>query len=311
MSRRGIVAALVLLFWIAGISALAHRELFQGQSERLARAGRLLDPGAEFYAVMRHGQHVGFASSTADTVPGEIVLSDLVVTELPVGRTMRRREVRTTVRLTREMALAGFTRRIGSDTDAFVITGTVHGDSALAIETRVGSEAPRPLQTVPLPGPVLLPAEVPYAIALGSTPKMGQSYRFTVFDPVHLKLGEATVRIVAESLFVVTDSAAFDSTAGHWIPAHDTTVHAWRIEEPGGGMLDAWIDHSGRVVDAERPGEFSVHRMAYELAFENWRTASKRKRSTAIHDTRTNTLVLAPSHRHAAPDPHVSTPSRP
>ncbi|HEX6967065.1 MAG TPA: hypothetical protein VF166_14850 [Gemmatimonadaceae bacterium] len=302
MSRRGILAAVVLLLWVAGIAALAHRELFQGQAERLALAGRLLDPDAEFYAVMRHGQQVGFASSTADTVPGGIVLTDLSVTELPVGHVVRRQDVHTTIRLTRTMALTEFTRRYGMDTNALVVHGVVQGDSAITIETRVGSRRPH-RQTVRITTPVLLPTEVPYAIALGSTPKLGQSYRFTVFDPVRFKLGEATVRVAAESLFVVSDSAAFDSTAGRWVSAHDTTVHAWRIEEPGGGMLDAsWIDNSGRLVNTERPGGLAMHRMAYELAFENWKTESRRQQQHAVESARPGRPL-----RTAAP-PARSTP---
>lgn len=313
MSRRGVVAGVVLLLWIAGVAALAHRELFQGQTERLAQAGRLLQPDAQFYTVVGRGDTIGFASTTTDTISGGITLSELMVTEVPRGRGLRRRQIQMNVRLTRAMALTGFTRRLGSETDTpLVVIGTVLGDTALTVETRVGTNAPY-TKTIPITTPVLLPAEVPYAIALGSTPKMGKSYRFTVLDPVRLKLGEATIRVVAESLFVLSDSAEFDSTAGRWVSVHDTTVRAWRIEEPGAGTLDAWIDHSGRIVDTERPGPLALHRTAYEIAFENWKAASRRKRSAAPPVERLGRPLRAgetraPTSRHA-PSLHANTPT--
>ena len=283
LSRRGVAAGVVLLLWLAGFSILAARELFQGKMQELAQAGRLIEPGGDFYTVTRAGKQIGFMSATADTFPYGIALSQLLVTEHKVGRALRRREVRTTVRLTHAMQLLGFTRQFGVDTAALVVAGEVHGDSSITITTRAGSSAPR-VRTVRITTPLLLPMEVPLVIALGSTPKIGQSYHYTVFDPVRLALGDATLRVVAESLFVLSDSATFDSTGGRWVAAHDTTVRAWRIEEPSGNSsLDAWIDASGHLVETRRSGSLTLHRTAYELAFQNWSEASKRQRRTLMN----------------------------
>jgi hypothetical protein len=42
-------------------------------------------------------------------------------------------------------------------------------------------------------------------------------------------------------------------------------------------VLAAWVDAQGRVVESTQPGNLRLSRMAYELAFENWRTQSRRR----------------------------------
>src|SRR6266700_1911102 len=81
-----------------------------------------------------------------------------------------------------------------------------------------------------------------------------------------------TVKVAAESTFVVADSAAYDSTAMAWVPAHFDTVRAFGIEEETGGVRGrAWIDAQGHVVRAESPAGFTLERSAFEIAYQNFR----------------------------------------
>jgi hypothetical protein len=64
------------------------------------------------------------------------------------------------------------------------------------------------------------------------------------------------------------------------VSALTDTVRAWRVEpEEAGGGFTGWVDAQGRVVQSSQPGGITLRRMAYEIAFENWRIA--RDRATA------------------------------
>ena len=67
MIRRGSVAAVILIAWLAGLGVLARRELFRTDADRLRDAGARVDPGTAYYRVMQAGTQIGFASSRIDT----------------------------------------------------------------------------------------------------------------------------------------------------------------------------------------------------------------------------------------------------
>jgi hypothetical protein len=105
-------------------------------------------------------------------------------------------------------------------------------------------------------------------------PRPGSETQLASIDPATGQSGTASLRIAAESLFVVVDSAVADSS-GRWFAVHRDTVRAWRMLSDGvGPALDAWIDAQGLVVEARRPDGLILRRTAFELAFENWRRAA-------------------------------------
>jgi hypothetical protein len=130
-----------------------------------------------------------------------------------------------------------------------------------------------------VPGPMLLPTLVPLAVALGDTPRVGRSYTLPIFNPATTAPGPVRFTIRAESLFTLVDSVSLDSVRGEWVSAHTDTVRAWRVEPSaasGIGDFSGWVDGAGRVVEREGPRAMTIRRMAYEIAFENWRIARDR-----------------------------------
>jgi hypothetical protein len=98
-------------------------------------------------------------------------------------------------------------------------------------------------------------------------------------DPSSGKTSATQVRLAAESLFVVPDSAAYDAQAAKWRSVHNDSVRAWRLDGIDGTI---WVDALGRTVRHERPDGTTLQRTAYELAFENWRATSRlSKKSSA------------------------------
>jgi len=282
-ARRGLTrtaaAVAILVAWGAGLALLVRREFFVPRTQRLAEAALRISPGATFFTVEQGGRQIGFASSTIDTLTTGIDVVDYFVADLPIAGTMRRASARSVVRLSRGLALRTFDVQVQSEGAPIRVSGRAEGDTAAVVALASGGATPDS-QRIAVRGPILLPTLVPLAVALGETPKVGKQYVLPTFDPTTMAAGSVRLRIRAESLFTLVDSAAFDTTRREWVSALTDTVRAWRVapEEASGGF-SGWVDAQGRVVESTQPGGITLRRMAYEIAFENWRIA--RDRATA------------------------------
>jgi transglutaminase-like putative cysteine protease len=264
VSQRAVVATTVLGAWVAGLALLFARELNPSQAARLADVSLRIVPITTFYMVEDSGAHIGFASIAIDTVPHSLQITEYLLTE-PEGGS--RHSDQLMVRLSRGLALKEFesTQARGQDTSR--ITGRVV-DSTLILATTRGE----PPATIP----VALPA---FAGVIGATvsilldqPRVGATSSVRTIDPVTGRTAAHAMRIVAESLFVVTDSAVADSS-GRWFAVHRDTVRAWRVVANAAPAFDAWVDAQGLVVESRLPNGLRLKRTAFELAFENWRLA--------------------------------------
>jgi hypothetical protein len=270
MTRRGVVATTVLVAWVAGLAIFITRERRNAPAQRLAEAARRVSPGVAYYRVEKDGRQIGFASSTIDTTRGGLAINDYLSADLPVGGSEHRATATSDVRLSRTLALTEFRLSFEADSAPIAVSGRSLGDSALQVVI-AHDETAADTQRVRLSGPVILPTIVPIAIALGETPKVGRTYTLSSFDPVAMAPKPLTVRVEAESSFAVPDSARFDDGRRRWTVARRDSVHAWRIATDGPSAVRAWVDEQGRVVEMQHALGFSLHRTAYEIAFENWR----------------------------------------
>ena len=270
MTRRGVVAIVILVAWAAGMGMLVRRELFKGSGQRLAELALRISPETFYYVVEQGGKQIGFASSAIDTTATGILVKDAFAADLAIGGGVHRTTAQSEVRLTRGMALQGFTVQLAADSQPITVIGKTDGDSAIDYTLTTGSGAPE-AQRLRVKGPVLLPTLVPLAIALGETPKVGKRFVIPLFDPTEMGTKEITVSVRAESLFVIPDSAALDSASGRWRVVHRDTVRAWQIGSEDSRYLSGWIDERGRLVESQQAGGLILRRTAFEVAFENWR----------------------------------------
>ena len=292
-SRRGAIAIAVLTLWVIGLAFLARREMFRPHAESLAAAALRVNPGAVFFSVTRAGEQIGFASSTIDTTPQQIIATDYLVADLPIGGVENRAEARSVVSLSRGMRVDSFTVSLETDSVPFEARGHLLGDSVLRLS--VGDTLKPDSSRVRLSGPILLPTLLPLAVMLGEPPKIGAKTTFSVFDPVEQSPKPVLVEIIAESLFVVSDSAKLDTASARWTVAHDDTVRAWRLQTSGTQPFTGWVDEQGRLVQADLPGGLSVERHAYEIAFENWKLDARARggRVTADRDILETTAIAS------------------
>jgi hypothetical protein len=268
--RRALTALAILVAWIGGLGLLVRREYFRPHIERLAEAALRVTPGAVFFAVMQGDKQVGFASSTLDTATAMIEQRDYLVADIPVGGKPHRVEARTNVTLSRTLRLKTFEVALEADEGPMKVRGQVVGDTLLQFTVAAGTGAAPDTQRLKLGGPILLPTLVPLAVALEEKPRVGKTYVLPVFDATSLAPKDVRLNIRAESLFVVNDSSAFDSTTGRWHGVLPDTIRAWEIVPQSGSGIGGWVDEQGRVVASSQLG-FRLVRMPYEVAFENWR----------------------------------------
>jgi transglutaminase-like putative cysteine protease len=272
VNQRGLLAGVVLVAWGAGLAAFVRREVGKSNIERLVEASLRVSPGATYLAVEREGQHVGFSSTTVDTVPTGLQVTDYFVADLPGASGSRRVTAQAVSRLTRALLLREFTIVYEADSTRMLVEGRAIGDSILEVSVTRGDDGPDTSRTR-LTAPVFLPSLLPAAALLGDEPEVGRSHVFDLYDPLSQKAGSIELRIAAESVFVRPDSAALDAGSKRWVGVHADTIHAWRLTSRDSGRFDAWVDDLGRPVQVHVASGLTLRRTAYELAFENWRGA--------------------------------------
>ncbi len=271
------VATSVLAAWAVGLGLLFAREMNPSAAARLADVALRVVPITTYYVVEDprvedEGRHIGFASIAIDTVPHSLQVTEYLVTEPTAGA---RRTEQLTVRLSRGLSLREFesTRTLGADTTR--VRGQVI-DSALVFSATTSESTP-----------ITLPA---FTGVIGATvtllldePRVGATSTLRSIDPATGRSSARAIRIDAESLFVVVDSAVADSS-GRWFAVHKDTVRAWRLVATDTPALDAWIDAQGLVVESRLPNGLLLRRTAFELAFENWRHAHPNRAVSARSD---------------------------
>ncbi len=291
MSRRAMLGAGVVIAWVVGIVLLVRREYFRPQTERLAEAAARITPGAVYYAVMQGDRQIGFASSTIDTAQAELTVADYLVADIPVGGKPRRASARTNVTLSRALKLKKFDLALDTEGSPLHATGNVEGDTILVITIGSGKDSGS-TQRVPIPGSVLLPTIVPLALALGEQPRVGKQYTLPVLDPVSMTAHDIGFAVRAESSFIVNDSARFDPAKRVWHGIQPDTIHAWQIGNGATQPFAGWVDEQGRIVETSELG-FTLKRIPYEVAFENWRNDSTHLAVSADRDILETTAIAA------------------
>lgn len=242
-----------------------RREYFQPELAQIAEAALSLAPGVNFYTLRMGDRAVGLATSRLDTVPDGFVLEDILSLELPALGETGTAVVRTRVSLSPSLVMTAFSFALDSEVGRYEAIGSVEGDTLLHVELVTGGS--RQSITHRLSQPPIFAAVLPIRVAIGEGLKVGDRFRFPVFDPSSLSTRTVEVRVVEHDTLLVPDSAALDPETGRWAPAHYDSVPSWRMVEYYGGVrVESWVDEDGRIMRASSPLGFSMEKTEYELA---------------------------------------------
>jgi hypothetical protein len=218
------------------------------------------------------GRQVGIAATTIDTLAEGLSIDDRLTLDVPAenGKRSRRLLNRTTALLSRNLHVRSWRTTLVDDTRRSALSGTIEGDSALVLVIASGTAAET--LSVRLDRPLILPLVLPFRLQYAGNLRAGGTFESSTFDPVALRFRTDRVRIGPDSLFVLPDSAVFDSAANRWVAAHADTVRAWRLDGDEGGIpVRRWIDGQGLVVYASTPFGFTIERSAFEIVSANYR----------------------------------------
>ncbi|MBP7550762.1 MAG: transglutaminase domain-containing protein [Gemmatimonadaceae bacterium] len=263
-------AVLILGAWLVGVGLLVRREFFRESAAILAEAALRLGPSTSFYLVEQDGRQIGYASTTIDTSLTQFEVTDFFTADLPVAGQEFRASARSVITLSRSLVLQTFDVSIESAVAPMSIVGRAEGDTGVAFVMNVPGQ-PADTQRLAVRGPILLPTMIPAVAVLVRDPEVGKTVTIASFDPATMAAKDLTLRFAAESLFTLVDSAKFDSTSMRFVSALTDTVRAWKLEPTDGAGFSGWVDAQGRVVESTQPGGIVLKRIAYEIAFENWR----------------------------------------
>jgi hypothetical protein len=274
MSRRTVAAGIIFL-WVIALGLYWRRTTHRTPEQMLAEVAARVAPETYYYIVEQGGRQVGAASSAIDTSRTRLIVTDFVRGSIQVGKDSLRLQARSQARFTRGLLLRDFIVQAEGDLSPFEMRGIIEDGAARTLKLTTIPRGGRALDTeFPLIGPLFVPTSAPLPLMLSERPRIGREMKSAIFDPIGRTTRDVTLRIEADTVFTVTDSATLDSAAGMWVQAHTDTVRAWRI---GGDapVLIAWVDAAGRIVQASEPGGISIRRTAFEIAFENLRRARK------------------------------------
>lgn len=298
MSRRRL-AGVILGTWAVTLGWLVQRHYFRSTGARLAEAALAIPPGSMYYRVTLDGAPFAFASTTIDTLADSIRVDDVLVQDVAALGRLTRTTARSTAIVGRTLRLRSLTVAVDGADQRFDAQGDVSGDSVLRLTLIAHGDSD--LARVRVDRAPVVPSLLALRLAFGGALKVGNRYGVRLFDPITLTERDVAVRVAAETTLVVSDSAAFDSTANVWVPVLWDTVPSFRLDtEPGGGER-IWIDAQGQVVRVEHATGALVERAAFELAYENFRhrdTAAIARASAAVRPgavvTRTALAAGAP-----------------
>jgi transglutaminase-like putative cysteine protease len=126
---------------------------------------------------------------------------------------------------------------------------------------------------VPMMGGVVLDAGIALRLAAAGRLVVGAEVTVPTFDPSSLDTRNTTIRVTAMDTLIVPDSATI--VDGVWRATVFDTIPVWRIEQKLGSVtLASWVDEDGLVVRSDSPLGFEIERTTYDLARQEWASAS-------------------------------------
>jgi transglutaminase-like putative cysteine protease len=272
MNRRALGAG-ILALWLLVVGWHIRREYFIPEATRLAAGARGLAPGAYWYIIRMDGTAIGIAQSALDTLPDGFSFRDEVTLDIPAMGRLHRSLVRTRLELGPTLELRTFRFDLDSGIGRFAVSGEAHGDSTVTVVMDAGG-GPQQSRLRADAG-LLLDAALSLRMAAAGALRAGTAFTARVFDPSTMAERDVEVRVTAQETIIVPDSAA--RVDGRWVATAMDTIPVWRVEQRFGGVsIVNWVDESGLVVRAESPLGFTIERLYYELARQEWQAARER-----------------------------------
>lgn len=263
----------------------------RGGSTFISGTTPILPPDAYFFTVRVAGTQVGISSITIDTLTDGVQITERLGLDLPLHPTSSRSQYTSQYTIGTDLRLREFRITAPGRTAPIVQQGVVEGDSMITVSPGTGE--PRWRLNVSA-NSLVPPLAAPVALALQQKLQVGERLAVPVFDPLTLTEGTIVLAVIDDSVFLVPDSADFDSAAGAWIPAHSDTLRAWKLSwSRGSESVEMWVDSRGLPIRVISPAGLSLDRSAFEIVTINYRRQRDSERRARANGVVPQTTVAA------------------
>ena len=267
MISRRIIGVSVLAIWVVMVGWHVRREYFVPEAARLAAGARMLAPGTHWFVIRMGDVPIGIAQSRLDTLPDGYVFRDEMTMDVPALGQVHRAMARTQINLGQSLELESFDFALESRIGEFQVSGSVQPDSTLAVTMDAGSGPQQ--SSMKIGDGLLLDAALSLRMAASGALREGNEFTARIFDPSSMSERDVVITVGPRETMVVTDSARLEN--GRWVANLLDTVPVYRVDQQFGGVrISNWIDEDGQIVRAESPLGFTIERMYYELARQEW-----------------------------------------
>lgn len=270
LRRLHVAGALIMTAWIASLAWLVQREYLSASAPGDVAASARVVPGAAFYIATLNGTQVGIASTTVDTLNGAVRVSERLDVTFPAGVDTVEARYASDLHLSSALTLRSFSSSVAGDLPPLRLRGLLGAGDSLVLELERQGQATHTLRA-PLDGGNLASA-IPLQVVVTGRPRIGRRLRLPLIDPLDGSRRMRTLLVADSMRTVVVDSAKVDAATRLWVPAHETEITVWKVEEIGAEVpRSLWVDAQGFVVEAEHEFGFTLRRTAFEIAYRNFR----------------------------------------
>src|SRR3954468_11090441 len=144
MSRRGVLAAVIVALWIGGMAMMVNRNGSRSEAQRLAEVALRVQPATYYYTIERDGTQIGAASSLLDTTANSLVSQEYFVGNDPTStdKSPARLSARWLTKLSRGLHFEFVNADVSRATKPFSIRGTIQDDSSIVIAGKQAERRP-------------------------------------------------------------------------------------------------------------------------------------------------------------------------
>jgi hypothetical protein len=247
MIRRSFILA-VLGFWGVMLALLVSRNVPTPLPSPTVGVLPEASGRADWMGVYQDGEKIGYVQQSLHARGEDYEISQRSLLRLNILDTPQ--SVRTELRADAgaDLSLRAFSFQLDSGLGSLRVTGRVQGRE-LRLRVETGEDSTQ--QTVPLTGPIYLPALLRASLSGGGL-QSGEQMRALVFDPTSLRSDRIDVEVQGRDP----------------VPGMQRT--AWRVREEFRGLeTTAWLDDDGTVLREEGPLGLVLVREPREVALRD------------------------------------------
>lgn len=277
MITRRAVGSAIVGSWVFCVGWAVARQVRRPPEAYLeARAARLA-PGAAFYQISLGDTPMGNAGITLDTTLAGYRLTEVWSMDLAGETSAARHVLRSDAELSRSLLLRKLSVTMSEAGSPRVIEADAGNDTTWDVTVRRPGMRPTRLPSIAAPRTASASGALPFRLVLEGRLDAGATVAEPVLAIIQGTVDHDSARVTRDSMFVVADSAVWDSAAATWQPIGGPPTRAWRIERTVHGFPSIdWVDAQGRLIQRDWAFGLRLQRSPFEINYNLYQARLRR-----------------------------------